>query len=354
LSQLLVRALGDKIECIQLVDIEGMTQTRPGDYFADYTKTGATNDDVKSLPIDECEQGLMEDEEKVVAKNETIIQFFLDCLPVTGRDLAPTKCAWYLISHRWKDGIHRLLRTNPTHRGIQIVSKSTGTAAGIKIKAPEEGHGILGFRLAGDGTSTAHKKVMTDKLVMYCEAIAQSTLRRGESGMEYNSFYMPILANGTPMTSLTFKECTNVQKSVVNAILPKMGINRKAPRAVVFGTSKYDELELDHLAAVQGFGCLQYLMGNLRCQDSTGKLIQMRVEFTQLECLSLEPMFTLDYEEYMTTILTRNWVTEIWAYLGLCKGKLNISGMRKPAKPWEGDQALVEIAVKTVRSQTVK
>jgi hypothetical protein len=55
---------------------------------------------------------------------------------------------------------------------------------------------------------------------------------------------------------------------------------------------------------------------------------------------------TLDYDEYMAPILTRNWVTEIWAYLGLCKGKLNISGMWKPEKQREGDQALMENAVK--------
>jgi hypothetical protein len=125
-----------------------------------------------------------------------------------------------------------------------------------------------------------------------------------------------------------------------------MGINRKAPRAVVFGTSKYGGSELDHLAAVQGFGWIQYLMGHLRCQDGTGKLMQILIEFTQLECGSLEPIFTLDCDEYMTTILTRNWVTEIWAYLGLCKGKLNISGMWKREKHREGYQSLMEIAVK--------
>jgi hypothetical protein len=64
--------------------------------------------------------------------------------------------------------------------------------------------------------------------------------------------------------------------------------------------------------------------------------MKMFIEFTQLECGSLEPIFTLDYEKYMTTILTFNWVTEIWAYLGLCKGKLNISGMWKPEKQREG------------------
>jgi hypothetical protein len=70
-------------------------------------------------------------------------------------------------------------QSNASHRGIEIVSKSTVTTSGIQQKAPEEGHRTLAFHLAGDGASTAHKKVMTDKAVMYGEAITQSTLRRG-------------------------------------------------------------------------------------------------------------------------------------------------------------------------------
>jgi hypothetical protein len=138
------------------------------------------------------------------------IQFFLDCLQVTCGDLAPTKCTWYLVSHRRKDVIPRLLRQKPLHRGIDIVSKSAGTTAGIKQKAPEEGLRTLGFHLAGDGTSTAHKKKMKDKVVMYGESIAQGTLRRGKSGMAFNSFYMPSLAYVTSATSLTLTECTNL------------------------------------------------------------------------------------------------------------------------------------------------
>jgi hypothetical protein len=91
---------------------------------------------------------------------------------------------------------------------------------------------------------------------------------------------MPSLTYGTPATSLTCKECTDLQNPVVGAILPKMGINLYAPRAIVFTTSKYVGLELDHVAAVRGFGWMLYLMGRLRRQDRTGKLMKMLIEFT--------------------------------------------------------------------------
>jgi hypothetical protein len=50
-----------------------------------------------------------------------------------------------------------------------------------------------------------------------------------------------------------------------------MGINRKTARTVVFGTCKYGGLGLDHFSAVQGFAQLQYLIVNLRTQDTTHK-----------------------------------------------------------------------------------
>jgi hypothetical protein len=88
--------------------LPGICRVALGETWLD-TTMDATNDDVSSLPVDACEQGITEEEDKLVAKMETIIQFFLDCLQVTGGDLAPSKCTWYLISHHWKDGIPRLL-----------------------------------------------------------------------------------------------------------------------------------------------------------------------------------------------------------------------------------------------------
>jgi hypothetical protein len=74
---------------------------------------------------------------------------------------------------------------------------------------------------------------------------------------------MPFIAYRTPVTTLTFKECGDLQKPVVNAILPEMGITSKAPRAVVFRTARYGGIELDHLTAVQSHRKLQYLLGHL-------------------------------------------------------------------------------------------
>jgi hypothetical protein len=89
----------EKITCIRLVAIDGEEHIRPGDSLVDDTMTGSTNDDHKLKPVSSDIDELTTSEEARIAKMEEIIKFFLDLIQVTGGDLAPEKCVWYLISH---------------------------------------------------------------------------------------------------------------------------------------------------------------------------------------------------------------------------------------------------------------
>jgi hypothetical protein len=148
--------------------------------------------------------------------------------------------------------------------------------------------------------------------------------------MAYNDFYMPSMGYGTPVTTLTKKECEEIQRSVVNAILPNMGIARSAPRSVVFGRAQFEGLRLTHLAALQGHTRLQYLLGHLRCGDATGRLKQMSLEYTQLECGCRGNPLAQDYNNYSALLINMNWITEVWEHLQTCKAKVEIDGLWQP------------------------
>jgi hypothetical protein len=132
---------------------------------------------------------------------------------------------------------------------------------------------------------------------------------RGESVMAYNALYIPSLGYGTPTTTLTKKECEEIQRPVVNTILPKMGIDRSSPRSVVFGTAQLGGLESTHLAAIQGHTRLQYLLGHLRCGKATGRPVQMLLEYTQLECGCRVNPLAQDYKNYSALLINTNWIT---------------------------------------------
>jgi hypothetical protein len=204
-----------------------------------------------------------------------------------------------------------LLQTREQHRGISLLSRATGSTSGIKRKTPESGQRTLGFHMTGDDRCSAHKKVMKEKAFLFGEAIMFSSLWRNESAVAYNSFYLPSLGYGMCATTLSFQECEDIQRPVVNAILPKMGINRKASIAVVFGTAQFGGLGLYHLATLEGHSRLQYLLGHLRCGDHTGQLMRILIEYTQLECGTMEKILEQDYNRFSNCIINKNWITEI-------------------------------------------
>jgi hypothetical protein len=160
-------------------------------------------------------------------------------------------------------GVPTLIQIKPQHRSISITSRLSGQVSGINRKAPTEGHRTLGFFMTGDGTSTEHKRVMMETGVDYAMAIINITLQRGECSMAYGAYYTPSLEYDAPATTLSYKEFEEVQRPVVAAILPKMLIICNAARKVVFGLATYCGLGLDHLATVQNFSRLQYLIDHI-------------------------------------------------------------------------------------------
>jgi hypothetical protein len=119
LNQLLITALGDKFDCIRLIAVDGVEEhVRPGDVFMDDTISGITNDDTTIEPVDDEVTSLTLSKEELTGNMQTIIQFFLDLIQVTGGDLAPEKCVWFFICHRWKNGKARLLTMKESHRGV--------------------------------------------------------------------------------------------------------------------------------------------------------------------------------------------------------------------------------------------
>jgi hypothetical protein len=101
LNQMILTALGESFECITLVSVnKSKTSTIPEDSFIDDTTMGVTCDDTNREPVPIEENELTADKEALVEQMQVIIQFFLYLFQVTGGDLAPEKCVWYLIAHR--------------------------------------------------------------------------------------------------------------------------------------------------------------------------------------------------------------------------------------------------------------
>jgi hypothetical protein len=137
---------------------------------------------------------------------------------------------------------------------------------------------------------------MLTKGIEYVKAVSNSTLQRGECSITYGDYYMPSLADGTLVSSLTYAECEDIHRPIVAAILPNMGIIWNGARAVVFGASQYCGLGLDQVVAVQGHNRIKYLLGHILCIIITDKHIHNQFEYTQLEVDSATNPLVLNYD----------------------------------------------------------
>jgi hypothetical protein len=137
--------------------------------------------------------------------------------------------------------------------------------------------------------------------------------------MDYNSCYMASLGYGTVATSLSTDECKEIQKPPVNAILPKMGINRNTKR--------------------------EYILGHLRSDDTLRTLYRTLMEFTHLEYGTREEILSCDFDKYEKNILTPNWITECWRFLKQFDAIIENTGTWKPLQGRKGDAALMEVFI---------
>jgi hypothetical protein len=153
---------------------------------------------------------------------------------------------------------------------------------------------------------------------------------------------MPSLAYGTPATKLSYKECEDVQRSVVTKILPKMGIVRNAARKVMFGSAKYCGLGLYHMATTQNYSLLQYLISHIRSKSITSKLIRHQLDYTQLEIGCAAQVLGQDYNQNSQAILCPNWITAIWESLHACKSSVAINSDWIPHPARIGDITIME------------
>jgi len=78
------------------------------------------------------------------------------------------------------------------------------------------------------------------------------------------TFLRPKLTYPLPCSSLTLKQCHTIQDPALEALLPKLHLNRHTPRAVLFGGPRYGGIDLPELYTDQGFGQLKFFDVHLK------------------------------------------------------------------------------------------
>jgi len=97
-----------------------------------------------------------------------------------------------------------------------------------------------------------------------------STFIPEEAIILYSQYLHPRLAYPLLCTLLSQANCRHIQAPALAALLPKLHINRHAPRVVVFSGITFGGLGLKDYFIDQGYQQLRYLVGHIKLNDDVG------------------------------------------------------------------------------------
>ena len=125
------------------------------------------------------------------------------------------------------------------------------------------------------GDTTTHFEYIQKKSDAWLQTIKEAYLTKPEALAALEMLWFPSISYGLGTVNLSFDELNNIQKPIINHMLPLLGYNRHLPRAVVFGSRRFGRLQLKHLYIHQGTAHVTQFIKHYRSGSSIGRLLQI-------------------------------------------------------------------------------
>ena len=141
---------------------------------------------------------------------------------------------------------------------------------------------LLGIRLAADGNFRDELKYRISQSQTIAGRLHASPLRGWSAWQVYYCRYKPAIGYCLSITTFTNKECDKIQSPFYNILLPRMGLNRHMPRAVVCGPPSHAGLEMMDIKVEQIARHIEGVVTQIRKNDKVGKTIRATIDMMQI------------------------------------------------------------------------
>jgi hypothetical protein len=159
----------------------------------------------------------------------------------TGGKPELSKCLYYLLLYDFApDGTpHMRSATNMEEEHLNLTSGDTPTQNPIDHRDGAEAHRTLGIWLTPNGSQDQQARESLVKSRRFARGCVKAPMTRYEAATAYWTMWLPSITFGFSSTTMAHRQLDQIQKPMINAILPKMGYSSKTTRDVVYGPRKY-------------------------------------------------------------------------------------------------------------------
>ena len=154
-----------------------------------------------------------------------------------------------------------------------------------------------------------------------------STLSDLDKQNAYKVFLLPKIRYPLPCTLLTKKELTQIHRPALTVVLKALGLNNIFPLAIIHDDMRYYGLEVESLYELQGITQIQYYIGHVRIQQTTGKLMLIEKDYVELiigygQCPLHNPSLS------SLKWIPRSWITNLAMFIQQSDGKIQTQSPR--------------------------
>jgi hypothetical protein len=252
-----------------------------------------------------------------------------------------SKCFWFLPSWCWVQG-NPVLHTTATEPGVlQMTSEGDPTLITIPRIEPTSSFCMLGVYISPSGSNSGAFKVLHTIVLDYCTLVKGSHFTRLEALTSYIQYLLPNLCFQPPLLSLSQADCDVLTSMILQALLPKLHINRNTAWSIVFGSEIYGGLALPNLYIIQGVDKLRLFLGHLWMNDWTAQLIHIDMSFIQLLTGSGSLFINQDQKRFQW--LEAGWLQSLWQFTSRYSLQFLYPNGWIPPKPRQDDHFLMEL-----------
>ena len=223
-------------------------------------------------------------------------------LRITGGDLAVSKCTVSLMKWEWSSttGIPRMMskKSAPGTICINDITEGSHETVSLRRLEPYESEKQLGIIMPLDGNFRQEYERRLQQSSNLGKLLYRSPLNTFESTVVYRMYYIPKINFPLSLTQFTKKQCEEIQKQFYKYALPKMGINRNTPRALIFGPSQLGGLEFNDLYCEQLHQHISRLTQHIRRNDFAGKAFLCNMNAFSILIGSSFPLFEISPYKY--------------------------------------------------------
>ena len=202
---------------------------------------------------------------------------------------------------------------------------------------------VLGVRLPLDGNMKSEFLHRCKQIRSFSKKVFNAPISHWDAWVIYESRYRAMIRYPLPVTLFSDSQCMKIQRPFVDAILPKMGINRKTPRCIIYGPRTMGGLEMMDVRVEQVSAIFEITKGHMRRLDRAGKGLYLTAHNMQVILGRSEPFYNLDPDRNDYTADNTRW-KYIWTQVHRLDLNMKIYNFWTPKLRCKNDRNIMDVA----------